>query len=58
MRKYRTNDNEIFGDSGKISQKFGKTEKLSVNLGDTLKKCKRKKNLGNIKKIGYVFGNF
>ncbi len=44
----RTNDDEIFWNLGKIPKKFWRTEKFSINIGQILKKCKCKKNLGNI----------
>ncbi len=40
-----------------ISKRFWRTEKFSVNLGRILKKCKCKKNLGTLTKIGKILGN-
>ncbi len=58
-RKYRINDNETFSDLVKFSKTFWRTEKFSIDLNRILKKCKCKKNLGNIyRKIAKNFRNF
>ncbi len=54
-----TNDHEIFWDLGRISKKFWRIEKFSINLGHIFKKkVNGRKTLEIFRKIGNIFGNF